>query len=107
MVENYKVLDFTGFDSGRNWMDVIKEITYCVFSVSEDMVLDMICTIETNTPFDHINESLENKSVYSLLSAIKKNDESRLVDLYNILFEKYGIKNMRLLLTTFSRILPC
>lgn len=106
MVENYKVLDFTGFDSGRNWMDVIKEITYCVFSVSEDMVLDMICTIETNTPFDHINESLENKSVYSLLSAIKKNDESRLVDLYNILFEKIRNKKYALIIDNFQSYSP-
>lgn len=106
MAENYKVLDFTGFDNGRNWTDVIKEITYCVFSVSENMVLDMVCTIETNTPFKHLNESLDDKSVYCLLSAIKNNDESKLADLYNILFEKLRNDKYALIIDNFQSYSP-
>lgn len=103
---DYKILDFTGFDSGNNWADVIKEITYCVFSVSEDMVLDMLCTIETNMPFEFLDQNPENKSVYELLSAIKNNDEDRLANLYNILFEKLRNKKYALIIDNFQSYSP-
>ncbi len=103
---DYKVLDFTGFDSGNNWADVIREITYCVFSVSDDMVLDMLCTIETKMPFEFLDQNPENKSVYELLSAVKNNDKDRLANLYNILFEKLRNGKYALVIDNFQSYSP-
>lgn len=103
---DYKVLDFTGFDNGNTWVNVIKEIVYCVFSVSDDMVLDMICSIETDNPFDHAEQSNENMSVYKLLYALKNNDAEALDGLYNIIYEKLLHNKYALIIDNFQSYSP-
>ena len=57
IARDYKVLDFTGFDNGNNWINVIREIIFCVFSVSGDMVLEMISSIEAELPLECSKQS--------------------------------------------------
>ena len=40
----YSVLDFTGFDINNDWRSIIREIVYSVFSVYDDVVLDLLCS---------------------------------------------------------------
>lgn len=106
IARDYKVLDFTGFDNGNNWINVIKEIIYCVFSVSEDLVLEIISSIETEFPLECARQSIENMSVYKLLSALKSKDFNALEGLYNIIFEKMRNKKYALIIDNFQSYSP-
>lgn len=106
IARDYKVLDFIGFDNGNNWVNVIKEIIYCVFSISEDMVLEMISSIEAEFPLECSKQSNENNSVYKLLSALKSKDVNALEGLYNIIFEKMRNNKYALIIDNFQSYSP-
>lgn len=106
IARDYKVLDFTGFDNGNNWINVIREIIFCVFSVSGDMVLEMISSIEAELPLECSKQSNENISVYKLLSALKNKDVNALEGLYNIIFEKIRNNRYALIIDNFQSYSP-
>lgn len=43
---NYEVLNFIGFDTNSSWKDVVREIVYSVFAVSDDLQIDLICNMD-------------------------------------------------------------
>ena len=69
LTSTHKILNFTNFDSNNNWKDVIREITYNIFSVQDNIALDLLCNVE-NIEFDNNTFILdpEKKAVFKLLS---------------------------------------
>lgn len=88
---NYKVLNFTNFDSDSNWKDVVKEITYNIFAIDDDMVLDIMCNIQNEEPFYEVYNSFTNeeKNVYNFFKTLNtNNDTESLIGFYEIIYEK-------------------
>lgn len=91
LTSTHKILNFTNFDSNNNWKDVIREITYNIFSVQDNIALELLCNIE-NIEIDN-NDSIldsEKKAVFNLLSLLNKDNttENEIKIYYNLIFEK-------------------
>lgn len=85
---NYKVLNFIGFDTNSSWKDIVREITYSVFAISEDLKIDIICNMDyIVTP---LMQDKEKEGIITLLRLLNKRDfnEESAQNYYMILFEK-------------------
>lgn len=85
---NYKVLNFIGFDTNSSWKDIVREITYSAFAISEDLKIDIICNMDCIvTP---LMQDKEKEGIITLLRLLNKRDfnEEFAQDYYMILFEK-------------------
>ncbi|MCR0202785.1 ATP-binding protein [[Clostridium] innocuum] len=40
---DYHILNFIGFDKNSSWKDVVREITYSAFAISEDLAFHLMC----------------------------------------------------------------
>lgn len=91
LTSTHKILNFTNFDSNNNWKDVIREITYNIFSVQDNIALDLLCNTE-NIEIDSNAFVLdsEKKAVFKLLSLLNKNniEEKDISKYYSLIFEK-------------------
>ena len=91
LTSTHKILNFTNFDSNNNWKDVIREITYNIFSVQDNIALDLLCNVE-NIEFDNNAFILdtEKKAVFKLLSLLNQNNtnEKDISKYYSLIFEK-------------------
>lgn len=84
----YQVLNFIGFDSNSSWKDVVREIVYSAFAISEDLKMDLICNIDyIVTPL------IQDKEKEAMVSLLKLLDTTTfcmelLQNYFSILFEK-------------------
>ncbi|MCM1023471.1 MAG: restriction endonuclease [Prevotella sp.] len=108
LLNDYKILNFTNFDNGNNWKDVLREIVYNIFAIDENMVLDILCTIQNENPFsNNIGLSEENKSVYEFLSILKNCDnDTELIDFYKMIFEKMRNNKYALIIDNLQSYSP-
>lgn len=105
LLNDYKVLNFTNFDSGNNWRDVVREIVYNIFAIDEDMVLDILCNIQNENPLLKYNNALseENKCVYDFLIILKNcDDDTELISFYEIIFEKMRKNKYAIIIDNFQ-----
>lgn len=85
---NYRVLNFIGFDSNSSWKDIVREIAYSAFAISEDLKTDIICNMDNIvTP---LIQDKEKEGIVSLLKLLNTSDFSQesVQQYYMILFEK-------------------
>lgn len=91
LTSTHKILNFTNFDSNNNWKDVIREITYNIFSIQDNIALDLLCNVE-NIEIDNNSFILEpeKKTVFKFLSLLNKKNikEKDISKYYTIIFEK-------------------
>jgi len=71
----YNILNFTNFDSHNNWKDVIKEIVYNIFSISDDVVFDMLCSMDGIDELNFGSNKMQNK-VFKLVAVLNNTDSS-------------------------------
>ena len=91
LTSTHKILNFTNFDSNNTWKDVIREITYNIFAIHDNIALDLLCNIE-NIEIENNYAMLdsEKKTIFKLLLLLnqKSTKEKDISQYYNLIFEK-------------------
>lgn len=85
---DYHVLNFVGFDVNSSWKDVIREITYHVFAISEDLGFNILCEVDDIvTPAVHTTIKSEIVTFLRMLNN-RDFDSEQAQKYYRIIFGK-------------------
>lgn len=85
---HYKILNFTGFDVNNSWKDIIREITFELFEISEDICFELVCDSgQIVTPY--IDDPIK-KEISDFLYMLSQNHFSgeKLEKYYEIIYKK-------------------
>jgi len=87
--QGYKVMNFTGFDVKNNWANVVREIVFHLFSIQDDLVLDIMCDSLTDDSVV-IGDDIIKTKLLAFLRLLKHNELSKetLKPYYQLIFEK-------------------
>ena len=85
---DYHVLNFVGFDINSSWKDVIREIAYHVFAITEDLGLNILCEAD-NIVTPAVHTSIKDEIVTFLKMLNNRDFDSKLAQkYYRIIFGK-------------------
>mgnify|MGYP002510910409 CR=1 FL=1 len=85
---DYKIFNFTGFDTNNSWKDVIREITFELFEIAKDICFEVMCNIKQKVA-SYIDDPIK-REIYEFLYMLSDNNLSseKLENNYRIIYKK-------------------
>ena len=85
---DYKIFNFTGFDINNSWKDIIREITFDLFEISNDICFEVMCNIEQIVS-SYIDDPIK-REIYEFLYMLSDNNlnSEKLEKNYRIIYKK-------------------
>lgn len=103
----YKVMNFTGFDVNNDWVNVVREIVFHLFSIQDNIALDILCDTLAEDTVLTVDDSSKAHAL-DFLRLLSRNELSleTLRPYYQLIFEKLRQDKYALIMDNIQSYAP-